>query len=115
MVPPGTAASAAALTLEAVSPVRTVSPGPFGRLAGSCALVLDEATVDAVELDESAAAAMPALPTAMPVAAAAVRIHARARLRVGLDSMSAPCWGEAPGLRGRARLRSLPGKHPWNV
>src|SRR5438034_4307907 len=101
IVAPGTAASAAALTLSAVVPVSSVSSGPCDNVAGSagCAPVGDEAADDAADdeavVDEEpvvAAFAIPAPPTAAPTAAALIISQVRPRLAVGLDPGAGLVW-----------------------
>ncbi len=79
-VEPGTAARAAAFTLAAVVPVRSVSPGPWLTVAGFGAAADGWVLLEVDDEDEFVAApAMPAAPRTTPAAAAAVMTHARAR------------------------------------
>src|SRR5438876_9407728 len=100
IVPPGTAASAAAFTLSAVVPVSSVSPGPCETVAGFGALFV--AAVAAVEDDDDpddpvAAPAMVAPPSAAPMVAAPTTSHVRRRF--GWVSMSAPYVGGSFEIR----------------
>src|SRR5437763_11815472 len=82
IVPPGTAARAAALTLVAVVPVRRVSPGPWPSLAGSWAAVDAEAVVVAEPLVAAPAMCEPARipPATRPLpTSAAETTHLRGR------------------------------------
>src|SRR2546423_1214305 len=103
IVPPGTAFSAAAVTLSAAVPVSTVSPGPWATVAGLAA------AVGVVVLGDDELLAAPAAPTGPTAMAAAATVAAsRRRLRERMDCMGAPCrsWmthpASAPILR-RAR------------
>src|SRR5437763_15725369 len=96
IVPPGTAASAAAFTLSAVVPVSSVSPGPCETVAGFGALFVAAAAAVVDDDDPVAAPAMVAPPSAAPTVAAPTTSHVRRRF--GWDSLIAPCAGGRSGI-----------------
>src|SRR5207244_7544637 len=104
-VAPGTAARAACLTLAAVEPVSSVSPGPWVMVAGfgACACAAkppDE--LDPFEVDPPLAAlAIPAAPTVAPAINAAVTSQVRTR---DVDMMSS-FVSSAPGIEAHSHSR----------